>query len=158
MFVINHQAAGENEFQIISPGDYEVTVTSYEKKNASTGSEMYVFDYEIRSDVDQQFQGRKIKFDNFVINENSMWKLHAVSKAAKFPNGVSFSSYKEWADQLKGSTLIVNVGHQEYNGQKQVRVKSYKESKYDSQSTILDENPFSKNYNAVEVREDELPF
>ena len=30
---------------------------------------MIVVDYEIRSDVDQEFQGQKLLFDNFVVTE-----------------------------------------------------------------------------------------
>ena len=57
-----------------------------------------------------------------------MWRLQAISKAAKFPDGMNFNSYKEWADTLVGKHLIVTIGHREHNGNKYPEVKGFKES------------------------------
>ena len=146
MFKINHEEAGQG-FELIAPGDYEVTVINYEMKQASgSGNNRITVDYEIRSDVNQPHQGQKILFDNFTITEKAMWRLQAISKAAKFPNGLSFNSYKEWADTLRGKNLIVTVGHREYNGNKYPEVKGFKESQagapQDSGPAISDEVPF----------------
>lgn len=144
MFKINHEEAG-NGFELIAPGDYEVTVINYEMKQSTNGNNRIVVDYEIRSDVPQPHQGQKILFDNFTITENAMWRLQAISKAAQFPQGMTFSSYKEWADTLRNKTLIVTVGHREYNGNKYPEVKGFKESKVVATQ-------------AVNVTENDLPF
>ena len=127
MFKINHEEA-KGGFELIAPGDYEVTVINYEMKQAATGNNQIIVDYEIRSDVNQPHQGQKILFDKFTITDNAMWRLQAVSKAAKFPNGITFNSYKEWADTLLNKNLVVTVAHREYNGNKYPDVKGFKES------------------------------
>lgn len=144
MFKINHEEAG-NGFELIAPGDYEVTVINYEMKQSANGNNRIVVDYEIRSDVPQAHQGQKILFDNFTITENSMWRLQAISKAAQFPQGMTFSSYKEWAETLRNKTLIVTVGHREYNGNKYPEVKGFKESRVAATQ-------------GVSVSENDLPF
>ncbi|MED2699518.1 DUF669 domain-containing protein, partial [Bacillus thuringiensis] len=58
MFKVDHSQA--TEFEVIKPGEYEVTVVNYELKQAESGNNRVIVDYEIRSDVDQPFQGQKI--------------------------------------------------------------------------------------------------
>ncbi|TCP32158.1 uncharacterized protein DUF669 [Scopulibacillus darangshiensis] len=127
MFKIDHSQV--KEFEPIKPGEYEVIPVNYELKTAKSGSNMVVVDYEIRSDVDQPNQGQKILYDNFVVTENSMWRFQSASKAAQFPDGVEFSSYKEWADAFINKPLRVVVGEQDgNNGKKYPQVNVFKES------------------------------
>ncbi|PFT66733.1 hypothetical protein COK81_34810, partial [Bacillus thuringiensis] len=80
MFTVDHsQAKG---FDPIQPGEYEVIVINYDQTTSQNGNPRIIVDYEIRSDVDQPCQGQKILYDNFVVTENSMWRLQAASKAA----------------------------------------------------------------------------
>lgn len=127
MFTVDYEKAG-NEFEPIKPGEYEVTVMNYEQKTSSTGKNMVVVDYEIRSDVDQPCQGQKLLYDNFIVSDNTTWRFQAASKAAQFPNGVSFSSYKEWAETFLNKSLRVVVGEREYNGKKYPQVNGFKVS------------------------------
>ncbi|MED2699457.1 DUF669 domain-containing protein, partial [Bacillus thuringiensis] len=90
MFTVDHSQAAE--FEVIKPGEYEVMVVNYELKQAESGNNRVIVDYEIRSDVDQPFQGQKILFDNFTVTEKAMWRFQAASKAAQFPDGMQFSS------------------------------------------------------------------
>ena len=133
MFTVDHEQA--KGFEQVKPGEYEVTVVNYELKQAESGNNMIVVDYEIRSDVDQAFQGRKLLFDNFVVTKKSMWRLQAISKAAAFPTGMKFASYKEWADTLLNKHLRVVVGEREYNGKKYPEVNGFKESEASAPST-----------------------
>lgn len=144
-FKINHEEAGQG-FELIAPGDYEVTVINYEMGKASTGNNKITVDYEIRSDVPQNHQGQKILYDNFTITDNAMWRLQSIAKAAGFPDGMEFNSYKEWADTLLNKNLVVTVGHREWNGNKYPEVKSFKESQVEPPNT------------KVEVTEDDIPF
>lgn len=128
MFTVDYNKAG-NEFELIEKGEYEVTVINYELKKATTGNNRVTVDYEIRSDVEQKHKGQKILYDNFTITEKALWRIHAISKAAKFPNGIEYSTYKEWADNLINKNLIIVVGHKEYNGNTYPEVRSFKESK-----------------------------
>lgn len=147
MFKINHEEAKDG-FELVAPGDYEVTVHNYElKKSESTGNNRIVVDYEIRSDVNQPHQGQKILYDNFTVTEKAMWRLQAISKAAQFPDGMQFASYKEWADTLLGKHLVITVGHREYNGNKYPEVKGFKLST----AGVPQNGP-------ITVNEDDVPF
>lgn len=125
-FKVDHSQAAE--FEVIKPGEYEVTVINYEQTTAQSGNPRVVVDYEIRSDVEQPCKGQKILFDNFTVTEKAMWRFQAASKAAGFPNGVSFSSFKEWADAFLNKNLRVVVGEREYNGKKYAQVNGFKVS------------------------------
>ena len=148
MFKINHEEAGTG-FELIAKGDYEVTVINYEMKNEPGKNQRITVDYEIRSDVPQPHQGQKILYDGFTITEKAMWRLQSIAKAAKFPNGMSFDSYKEWADTLLNKNLVITVGHREYNGNTYPDVKGFKESAADAPV------PLGK---PIEVGSDDLPF
>lgn len=142
-FKINHEEA--KGFELIEPGDYEVTVINYELKKATTGNNRISVDYEIRSDVPQNHQGQKVLYDNFTITDNAMWRLQAVAKAAGFPDGMEFNSYKEWADTLLNKNLVITVGHKTYNGNTYPEVKGFKESKVEAPEKVT-------------VTEDDIPF
>jgi len=148
MFKINHEEA-KGGFELIAKGDYEVTVHNYELKKAeSSGNNRIVVDYEIRSDVNQPHQGQKILFDNFTVTEKAMWRLQAISKAAQFPDGMDFKSYKEWADTLVGKHLVVTVGHREHNGKTYPEVTGFKESTAGA----------PQGSGPITVNEDDVPF
>ncbi|MEI4613613.1 DUF669 domain-containing protein [Bacillus cereus] len=144
MFKVDHSQA--TEFEVIKPGEYEVTVVNYELKQAASGNNQVVVDYEIRSDVDQPYQGQKILFDNFTVTEKAMWRFQAASKAAQFPDGMQFGSYKEWADTFLNKPLRLVVGEREYNGKKYPQVNGFKVSEVAAPST------------SVEVSDDDVPF
>ena len=143
MFTVDHEQA--KGFEPIKPGEYEVTVVNYELKTAQSGNNQVVVDYEIRSDVDQPCQGQKILYDNFTVTEKAMWRFHAASKAAGFPSGKSFKSYKEWADELLNKPLRLVVGEREHNGKKYAQVNGFKESKVKAPGPIT-------------VSDEEVPF
>ncbi|MGR3774609.1 DUF669 domain-containing protein [Bacillus paramycoides] len=144
MFKVDHSQA--TEFEVIKPGEYEVTVVNYELKQAESGNNRVIVDYEIRSDVEQPFQGQKILFDNFTVTDKAMWRFQAASKAAQFPDGMQFGSYKEWADAFLNKALRVVVGEREYNGKKYPQVNGFKVSEVAAPST------------SVEVSDDDVPF
>lgn len=146
IFKIDHEQAG-NDFEIVKPGEYEVTVFNYEMSTASSGNQRITVDYEIRSDVDQPSQGQKILYDNFTVTEKAMWRFQQVSKAAQFPNGLEFKSYKEWADTLLGKPLRLVVGEREYNGKKYPEVKAFKVS----EATASTSGP-------IVITDDDIPF
>lgn len=128
MFKVDHKKA-ETTFEVITPGEYEVVVINYDlKKSATSGNNVVVVDYEIRSDVEQKCKGQKILFDNFTVADNSMWRFQQASKAAKFPDGVEFDSFKAWSDTFLNKNIRLVVGEREYNGKKYPQVKGFKVS------------------------------
>ena len=144
MFTVDHEQA--KGFEPIKPGEYEVTVVNFELKTAQSGNNQVVVDYEIRSDVDQPCQGQKILFDTFTVTEKAMWRFQAASKAAGFPNGVSFKTFKEWADNFLNKSLRVVVGEREYNGKTYPQVNGFKES----EAAAPD--------NSIDISDDDCPF
>lgn len=143
IFKVDHSQG--NAFEPIKPGEYEVTVINYELKKAASGNNRVIVDYEIRSDVDQPCQGQKILFDNFTVADNTMWRFQQASKAARFPDGVEFASFKEWADTFLNKHLRVSVGEREYNGNKYPEIKAFKESEVDAPE-------------AINISDDDVPF
>ena len=146
MFKVDH-TKGESTFEQIKPGEYEATVVNYEQKVSSTGKNMVVVDYEIRSDVDQPCQGQKILFDNFVVADNTLWRFQQASKAAQFPDGMEFSNYKEWADTFLKKPVRLVVGEREYNGKKYAEVKALKVSEVGEPSG-----------QTINISDDDVPF
>lgn len=142
-FKVDHSEA--KDFEIVKPGEYEVTPINFTLDKASTGSNMVIVDYEIRSDVDQPFQGKKLLFDNFVVTENSMWRFQQASKAAQFPDGKEFNSYKEWATEFMGKPIRVIVDERKYEGKTYPQVKGFKVSeagKFDAPNISDEDTPF----------------
>ncbi|GIN74002.1 hypothetical protein J14TS2_44770 [Bacillus sp. J14TS2] len=135
IFKVDH-TKGE-AFEPIKPGEYEVTVVNYELKKAESGNNRIIVDYEIRSDVEQPCQGQKILYDNFTVTDNAMWRFHQASRAAKFPDGVEFDSFKEWADTFLNKHIRLSVGEREYNGKKYPEVKAFKESEVDAPAPVV---------------------
>ncbi|PEX46132.1 MULTISPECIES: DUF669 domain-containing protein [Bacillus cereus group] len=123
MFKVDHSQV--KEFETIKPGEYEVTVVNYELKKAQSGNNRVIVDYEIRSDVEQPCQGQKILFDNFTVSDNTMWRFQAASKAAQFPDGIQFGSFKEWADAFLNKPLRLSV---KLNNNGYAEVQSFKVS------------------------------
>ncbi|MED2717350.1 DUF669 domain-containing protein, partial [Bacillus thuringiensis] len=80
------------------------------------------------------------------VTEKAMWRFQAASKAAQFPDGMQFSSYKEWADTFLNKPLRLVVGEREYNGKKYPEVKGFKVSEVAAPSTN------------VEISDDDVPF
>lgn len=118
------------EFAPLEPGTYEVTVHSFEGKTIGDKNIISV-NYEIRSDVEQEFRGRKIRRDDFFCTEKALWKIENASIAACFTEEeAEFEKYSEWAKTFVGKQLQVEIYIEERNGYKNERVKSYKPTNY----------------------------
>jgi hypothetical protein len=145
MFKIDH-SKGEY-FEKVVPGEYEAIPVNYEQTTSSGGNNMIVFDYEIRSDVEQPAKGQKLLYDNFVVSDNP-WRFQQASKAAKLPNGKQYGSYKEWADEFMNKPVRLVVGEREYNGKTYPEVKGFKESKVGQ----------VQGSGSINITEEDVPF
>lgn len=141
---LNLKKDPNKEFEPLKPGTYEVTVVNFEPRVAGDKNILTV-DYEIRSDVDQEFKGRKIRKDDFFCTDAALWKIENASIAAGFTEEeAEFEKYSEWAQKYVGKQLALDVFIEERNGYKNERVKSYL--------------PTAFPLKPIEVKEDELPF
>lgn len=132
------------EFEQITPGEYEVRVANFEPKTAG-GKNVISVDYEIRSDVDQNCKGLKIRFDDFFCTEAALWKIENASIAAGFTEQeAEFEKYSEWANSYLNKNLRVEVKMRAYNGKEYAQVARYL--------------PSREEVKEVEVLDSELPF
>ena len=132
--------------QQIAPGEYEVTVSSFDTKKVGDKN-VISFDYEIRDDVEQPFQGQKIRFDDFFCTEAALWKIENASIAAGFTEKeAEFEKYTDWAKTFLNKKLRVVVKFETANnGNDYLRVKYYNKSK------VAPAAP-------VEIDDSQLPF
>jgi hypothetical protein len=144
MIKLNLNKDANKEFEQITAGDYEVTVLNFETKKVGDKNVISV-DYEIRSDVDQEFKGQKIRFDDFFCTERALWKIENASIAAGFTEEeATFEKYTEWAKRYVGKNLCVNVGLREHNGKYYPEVKKYMPSAVEAPEYEIsdDDTPF----------------
>ncbi|MFC3212698.1 DUF669 domain-containing protein [Planomicrobium okeanokoites] len=132
--------------QQIKAGEYEVTATNFDTKVVGDKN-VISFEYEIRDDVEQEFQGRKIFQDDFFCTEKALWKIENASIAAGFTEEESeFEKYTEWAKAFLNKKLRLVVKYEEANnGKEYLRVKYYNKSR------VAPPAP-------VDIDESELPF
>lgn len=157
-------------FEPIKAGEYEVYMNTYTLKTAKSGNEMIEVNYTIRPDVDQPAKNQEIRFDNFVITENSIWRIHALSKAVGVPSGYDFGTPQGWAQAMLGKPVKVKVGLREHNGNEYADVKGFMESEYkefktepvikkeQNQNNQQSSNPFANANGPIDISDDDLPF
>lgn len=143
---LNLNREGNKEFETITPGEYEVKVANFEPKTVGDKNVISV-DYEIRDDVDQDFKGQKIRFDDFFCTERALWKIENASIAAGFTEEeAEFDKYSDWAKTFLNKKLRVEVKLEEAkNGNKYPRVAKYLPTAAGETATI-------------EIDDSELPF
>lgn len=146
----------------IKEGEYEVIINSTTPKKSTTGKDMIVVDYEVRSDIEQEFQGWKLRFNNFIIDTSNGFTnklLYACGWSAKEGNPPNFTDINDMAQQLVGKTLQVVVEHEEYVDNQDGSTKKRGKAKFTNRSKkISGDDPFANNSGPIEVEEDDLPF
>lgn len=143
---LNLSKESNKEFEQITPGEYEVKVANFEPKKVGDKNVISV-DYEIRDDVDQNFKGQKIRFDDFFCTEKALWKIENASIAAGFTEEeATFEKYSDWAKSYLSKNLRIEVKlEKSNNGNEYPRVKRYLPTQADELGPI-------------EVSDDDLPF
>lgn len=143
---LNLNREGNKDFEQITPGEYEVTVANFEPKKVGDKNVISV-DYEIRDDVDQNFKGQKIRFDDFFCTERALWKIENASIAAGFTEEeATFDKYSDWAKTFLNKKLRVEVKlEKSHNGKEYPRVKTYLPSQ-------------AEDLGPIEVDDEDLPF
>lgn len=140
---------------LIEEGKYEVTITDAEPKQSASKKDMIVVTYEVRSDVEQRFQGWKLNYNNFIIeNDNKFTNTLIYSCGWDKDNQPDFKDLRDMAQQLIGKNLMVTVVHEEYkdrDGNK--RQKGV--AKYTARSKVSVLMPTKP---AITVGDDDLPF
>lgn len=138
---LNLNRETNKDFEQIAAGEYEVKVANFEAKVVGDKKVISV-DYEIRDDVDQNFKGQKIRFDDFFCTERALWKIENASIAAGFTEKeAEFEKYTEWATSYLNKFLRVEVKLQKANnGNEYPRVAKYLQSEATFEESDFDEN------------------
>lgn len=143
---LNLNKESNKEFEQITPGEYEVNVANFEPKKVGDKNVISV-DYEIRGDVDQNFKGQKIRFDDFFCTEKALWKIENASIAAGFTEEeAEFEKYSDWAKTYLNKKLRIEVKlEKSNNGKEYPRVQRYLPTEVDG-------------IGPIEISDDDLPF
>lgn len=145
------------EYEQIKDGEYEVEIESIEETEIpTTHTPKLKFVYTIRSDVEQNFKGRKIFEDRFKLKDTHDYnkkRLRQIVGATKRAEPTqAFPTLKDVLDFLVGKQVVVNVKNEDdsYNGKTRTKlnVKFYKESQHKPQTLSTQ----------VDLNDDELPF
>jgi hypothetical protein len=142
-------------FGALPIGEYECIISEVKMTKSSTGKDMVKVTLTVRDDVEQEGKKRKF-FDNFVVQENMMWKFQQVSKAAQIDQGVDVESPEHFAQLIQYKAVCIKNKHEEYNGDKQDRVAFYMEPKVAGGGS----SPVSAELGggSIDVGDDDLPF
>ena len=180
-YSVNYDEAAEGT-DLIPEGEYECII-KYAGEDATRGGTVYMgVTLVVRNDINQPCKNKYIWHHiwqkkeptpaDLACSGYSSKQINAVSKAAKLPNGKSYDTLTDWADDLKNRCVRVTVEHEEYQGKTNAKVKWVNESKHpDCQHKWKGEEDMSKeatpaaaenstnNFQEVKhMSDDDLPF
>ncbi|MGE7545041.1 DUF669 domain-containing protein [Sporosarcina newyorkensis] len=143
-------------YEIVAEGKYEVTILAAEVKEFN-GSYSIGFDVEIRSDVDQAFQGSKVLYNSLYLSPGIPdYEDNRKAKVNSFLNAFGRGGQKnldasEFAQEIQGKTALAYVKHKKPNAEGKVfpHVTFVAESKV---------NPPQHSGPSFTVGDDDLPF
>jgi hypothetical protein len=138
------------DFTPITPGEYEVFPVAFEVSTSQAGNPRIQFNYVIRDDVEQEFKGRELRYDNFTVTDNAMWRINQASKAAGLDMSKDFATPEDWAQEFKNKAIRVTVGQRTYNGKTYPEVKGFKPSGVGGVRV--------ENAPTIDISDDDLPF
>ncbi|MGH0601499.1 DUF669 domain-containing protein [Bacillus mycoides] len=143
-------------FELVAEGKYEAVIQNAVAGLTEKNKPKVTVDFEIRSDVPQQHQGEKLRYNTFTFeHEFAIKSVNSLLSACGFNDDHVFNSSEELAKQLINKNLKITVKHEEYDkfvdGQKQKRTVA--KAKYYDLSEV---NPVTSGP-AVTIGDD-LPF
>lgn len=111
--------------QAIPDGTYTAYVDKVEQKMSESGKLYLETKFIITSSA--QYAGRKIT-DRFFLTESALWRLHRFLFAIGL-TGEQGGTYKLKISELLGSTAVLTVKAEEYDGRKVPNVVGYRKAK-----------------------------
>ena len=153
-FTTNYDDVGTGS-DILPEGSYECVIKSAALSVTKNGTAFFDVRFVIRNDVSQKYQNKYIfhsiwkkktpseadkQVDGF-----SFKQIMALAQATKIPVGKNFASLDEMGKDLVDKPILVNVYHDPYNGQTNVRVKYVNETKYPDCKHVYKESAAPNN-------------
>lgn len=137
-FTTNYDDVGTSD--ILPEGSYECVIKSAALSATKNGTAFFGVRFVIRNDVSQKYQNKYIFHSIWKKKEPSeadkqvdgfsFKQVMALAMAVKIPAGKNYANLDEMGKDLVGKPVLVDVYHDTYNGQTNVRVKYVNESKY----------------------------
>lgn len=143
-------------YEIVAEGKYEVTILAAEVK-VYNDSYSIGFDVEIRSDVEQSFQGSKVLYNALYLSPGIPdYEDNRKAKVNSFLNAFGYAGQKnldaeEFARQIQGKTALAYVKHKKPNSEGKV----YPHVTFVAESKV---NPPEYGGTNFVVGDDDLPF
>lgn len=135
---------------LIPEGEYEVMIQEARMIFTRGGTPCIDMPLIIREDVDENprksgrifhtlWKRKEPTAADLACEGYSAKQVQMLSKAAGLPNGRDYANMQDWCDDLKGRFLRVTVGHEEYRGQTNARVKWTNETKHPNGFSPIDD-------------------
>jgi hypothetical protein len=125
---INHEEAGNGQFELIEEGEYECIIAEAEVKESAKGNPMLKLTITIRNDVKQPHRKQKL-WDYLVDTEKAHFKFQQVAKAVGIPSGTVMKTLEDYRLAILFKPVRISVIQEDntYNGEtkKQARIKTY---------------------------------
>ena len=138
-FTTNYDDVGTGS-DILPEGSYECVIKSAALSTTKNGTAFFDVRFVIRNDVSQKYQNKYIFHSIWKKKEPSeadkqvdgfsFKQVMALAMAVKIPAGKNYADLDEMGKDLVGKPVLVDIYHDTYNGQTNVRVKYVNESKY----------------------------
>jgi hypothetical protein len=118
---------GVESYVKCAEGEHIAVLKEIEEKESQNGSDMLAAVFEV---IKGSSTGARV-FDNFVLTEKALWKLKGYLEAVgmKADGKIVID-----LDKLVGKTCIINVLHEEYNGQTRAKIDGFKSLTQKSES------------------------
>lgn len=135
-------------------GNYEVLINKCELDHTKGGKEYVRIDLVVRDDVIQKYQNAFIfekAWKGTQTGEYNMKQFNTMAKACNLGDGQEFATFEDMLAVFVGKPVKVRTEYEEYNGNQNLRVRSWMRTDYPqvnhmgkmkTQEVNLDDCPF----------------
>ena len=161
---------------LLPAGEYEAIIKYAGEDTTKSGTVHINVTMVIRNDVEQQCKNKYIWHKlwhrkspspaDVNCGGYSSKQIMKLSKVAGLPNGRKYESLADWCEELGGKCVRITVEHEEYNGEKQAKVRWVNEPKTrecrhewkEREDEQTGAAPAADGFAELGNNDDELPF
>ena len=164
----------KSQFGLITEGEYEIMATEGKWHDEAGKTPRANFTFTVRSDVEQEFKGRKVFHDFYISRdpekvETSLGFIERFNMDLGVPDGVEFESQQQWINYVLGKPIKAKISKREYNGKEYNEIKFFNPTEFSSVSQQVTagqnagtELPTGANVSfeggQLDITDDDLPF